>query len=149
MRKIVLVLLTWLIAFSAVAQQKPDHGKNKERIKALKIAFITEKLDLKADQAERFWPVYNAYEKERWQLRKSFANKYRTENPTSDRMAAHQYIEANLEYQEQDLEIKKKYKDQLLKAITAEQLAELYRAESGFKQLLLRELSKRNEEPNK
>ena len=33
-----------------------------EKIKALKIAFITEELNLTSNEAEKFWPVYNKYD---------------------------------------------------------------------------------------
>ena len=33
-----------------------------ERIKAFKVAFITEKLELTTDEAEKFWPIYNQFE---------------------------------------------------------------------------------------
>lgn len=39
-----------------------------EKVKALKTAFITDRLDLSSDEAEKFWPVYNQYEKELHQL---------------------------------------------------------------------------------
>jgi hypothetical protein len=37
--------------------------KDRERIQALKISFLTEKLDLTTKEAEAFWPIYNAYDK--------------------------------------------------------------------------------------
>jgi len=52
-------LLILLINISAFAQ---PNGKMKERIKAQKIAFITEKLNLSSEEAEKFWPIYNAFE---------------------------------------------------------------------------------------
>jgi hypothetical protein len=39
--------------------------KNRDRVKALKVAFITEKLDLTQKEAQEFWPVYNEYEEKR------------------------------------------------------------------------------------
>ena len=36
---------------------------NKNRVKAHKIAFITDQLNLTTDEAEVFWPIYNAHEK--------------------------------------------------------------------------------------
>ena len=36
---------------------------NKNRVKALKIAFITDQLNLTAKEAEVFWLIYNAHEK--------------------------------------------------------------------------------------
>ncbi|GAA3598360.1 hypothetical protein GCM10022396_14520 [Flavivirga amylovorans] len=37
--------------------------QNREKIKALKISFITEKLDLTEQEAQKFWPIYNNYYK--------------------------------------------------------------------------------------
>lgn len=144
MRKTVLVLLTWLIGFTmATAQTQKEKDAKMERIKALKVAYITEQLSLKADQAEKFWPVYNRFENDKWELRKGFFDKYKNENPTATPQSARDYVEANLDYQEQELGLKKKYKDELLKTISASQLAQLYKAEKGFKQMLLKELCNR------
>lgn len=142
MSKIVLILLTWLVALNTVAAQ-PSKQEKMERIKALKIAYVTEQLNLKADQAEKFWPVYNMLENEKWELRKDFFSKYKNDNPTATTKTAREYIDASLEYQGAILELKKKYKNELLKTITTEQLAQLYKAESGFRQLLLKELCTR------
>ncbi|MCB9045566.1 MAG: hypothetical protein H6550_05450 [Chitinophagales bacterium] len=146
MRKTGLFLLTMLLAVTTVIAQ-PDRDHKHDRIKALKIAYITEKLDLTSEQAQKFWPVYNRYEKEKWDTRRKFFDKYRNENPTASRDAAREYLEANLDYQENELELKKKYKDELLKTITAEQLVELYNAETGFRQMLIKELGKRHGPP--
>ena len=35
----------------------------KERIRAYKTAYITQELDLSSSEAEKFWPVYNEYDK--------------------------------------------------------------------------------------
>lgn len=139
-----IVLLTFvLMCMSAIAQPRGDRSERHERIEALKVGYITEQLNLDSKQAKGFWPVYNSYENERRALRKSFYEKYKDENPTADRRAARDYIEANLDYQEQDLDIKKTYKEKLLKVITPEQLAALYKAERGFKQMLIKELRER------
>lgn len=52
------ILLIMLTAFS-FAQ---NGGRMQERIKAQKIAFITEKLNLTPDEAQQFWPIYNKFE---------------------------------------------------------------------------------------
>lgn len=63
-----LPLLIILMSFSVMAQP-PNRGKNKERIKALKIAFITERLDLTEKEAEKFWPVYNAFDEKQTKIK--------------------------------------------------------------------------------
>ncbi|MCB0697691.1 MAG: hypothetical protein KDC07_10020, partial [Chitinophagaceae bacterium] len=91
MRKTGLFLLTMLLAVTTVIAQ-PDRDHKHDRIKALKIAYITEKLDLTSEQAQKFWPVYNRYEKEKWDTRRKFFDKYRNENPTASRDAAREYL---------------------------------------------------------
>ena len=46
--------------FSTNAQKRKGH---KEKIKLLKISYLTEQLDLTSSEAEKFWPVYNEYNK--------------------------------------------------------------------------------------
>lgn len=59
MKKYVLVLLLFSFAFGqGVAQQK----SKRDYIKSLKIAFLTDNLNLTTDEAQKFWPVYNKYE---------------------------------------------------------------------------------------
>ena len=50
------------MAFSAQAQP----GKRMERIHAIKVAYLTDKLQLTSEQSEKFWPIYNRYEEERF-----------------------------------------------------------------------------------
>ena len=43
--------------------------RNKERIKAYKTAYVTQELDLDSKEAEKFWPIYNEYEKMIYSIR--------------------------------------------------------------------------------
>ncbi|RZN80276.1 MAG: sensor of ECF-type sigma factor [Winogradskyella sp.] len=57
-----LITLTVLFVSFLSFAQPPRDGKMREKIKAQKIAFITEKLNLTADEAQKFWPIYNEFE---------------------------------------------------------------------------------------
>lgn len=37
-------------------------GPVRDRIKTLKVAFITEQVDLTSEEAQQFWPIYNEHE---------------------------------------------------------------------------------------
>ena len=65
MRTLILSLFVLCISFSTLAQQ---HDR-REKIKALKVSFITEKLDLTESEAQKFWPIYNIYEKNTFKTR--------------------------------------------------------------------------------
>lgn len=142
MKRVALTIFVSILCLG-ILQAQPANRDKHERIKALKVAFITNKLELTSEQSAAFWPVYNEFEKEKREVRMNFMQEYKDKNPISDNKTAHQYINDNLDYQEKELELKKKYKDKLLKVISAQQLAELYRSEHEFKKMLLNELKER------
>ena len=131
-----IILLIIFAVNAAIAQ--PDQERF-ERIRAIKVSYITDKIHLTSEQAARFWPVYNRYDDElRAERRRIKQQLMKDKNMNADE--ARKYIHDNLAYQEKKLELKKKYKNELLKVIRPQQLAELYQAEQGFKQILLQQL---------
>ncbi|MCB0700502.1 MAG: hypothetical protein H6551_05515 [Chitinophagales bacterium] len=142
MKRALLTIIFSALCLGMLYAQPKDRDMH-EKVKALKVAFITNKLELTSEQSAAFWPVYNEFEKEKRELKKDFMSEYKDKNPTTDDKTAHQYINDNLDYQEKELALKKKYKDKLLKVISATQLAELYRSEQDFKRMLLDELKQR------
>lgn len=125
MKKIFL-FLTLLCSVSLTVLAQRGGG---ERIEALKVAFITEKLSLDSKTAEKFWPIYNQYESE---MRTFMQQRKRDKDDLS--------AEDMLESEQKALDIKKKYAPQFLKVISNDQLSDLYRAEKEFRQMILRKM---------
>lgn len=48
-----------VVSFGQERGGKGKRGEQKERMKKLKIAYITEELNLTSVESEKFWPVYN------------------------------------------------------------------------------------------
>src|SRR5579863_5444415 len=88
-----------------------------DRIEALRIAFISEKLNLTPAEAEKFWPVYNAYKKDLDALRKN----YHSEGPLP--------AEQQLDFEQKKLDLKRTYKAQFEGALGTEKLNHLYNLE--------------------
>ncbi|HEY1060578.1 MAG TPA: hypothetical protein VGE44_02790 [Daejeonella sp.] len=121
-----------------IAQDRREHY---ERIEAIKVAFITKKLDLTTEEAQKFWPVYNNYQKELIELmRKRREDRQKTDIAPGDK------INADLSYESKMLELKKKYKKLYLKAIPAEKVLLLYQAEREFREHLIKQLNHRRRE---
>ncbi len=57
MKNILLILVVFVFTTTTVEAQK----MNRERIKLLKISYITDAINLTPTEAEKFWPVYNLY----------------------------------------------------------------------------------------
>ncbi len=141
--KRILFLFVALIMNVAVFAQ-PRNGQHRfERIHAIKVGFITDRVKLTPEQAEKFWPVYNQFEDEMRTIRREFMAKNNKGNEHVTDEQSLQMIEDNLDYQQQMLDLKKKYKDQFLKVITPQQLAKLMDTEREFKQMLLKRLQER------
>ena len=67
MKKNILLLL--FIAFlSNLPGQAQVRKRSHEKIRAYKIAYLTDKLNLTENEAQKFWPFYNKYSKKMMQL---------------------------------------------------------------------------------
>lgn len=140
MKKIIIIALVLLSTFKLSIAQTND---KKEKLQAAKIAFITQELNLSPEEAQKFWPVYNAYENESQALKK--ARKIELMNvsvnfetmPDADISKA---IDNELNYQQQDLDLKRKYIGEFKKVLPIRKVAKLLRAEQQFKIKLIKEI---------
>jgi Spy/CpxP family protein refolding chaperone len=144
MKQIKIILILLIAASSLFAQQAPP-GPGMKRIHAAKMAYITDRLQLSQEQSSGFIPLYNNYERDLRTIRQSFFRKYKDNHGSEeqDEMMARQYIEDDLDYQQQVIELKRKYNDSFLKILTPIQLAELYKAEREFRQMLIQQVRQR------
>ncbi len=118
-----------------------------ERIHAAKMAYIADRLNLSAEQSSGFIPVYRDYEEEMKYNRKLYLQKYKgMDVENADDATSMQYVDDNLDYQQKVIELKRKYNDRFLKVISAQQVAELNKAEREFKQILMKRLQERKEQ---
>lgn len=139
MRKIGYIIIALLTLATAVQAQP---GRRMERVRAIKVAYITDKLELTTEQSAKFWPIYNRFEDERFDI----VRQYRRGNvgdPAIDESL--RSVDDDIEMQEKMLALRKKYKDEFLKVITPKQLAALIDAEREFKRMLLQQLKERRE----
>ncbi|MDD7884858.1 Spy/CpxP family protein refolding chaperone [Flavivirga sp. 57AJ16] len=135
MKKIIFPILLFLFSLNALAQH------NREKIKALKISFITEKLDLTEQEAQKFWPIYNDYYKAYSRIRHEEIRSIRQEirkniNTLTDEKARDlitKLNESESELHEQRMELSAK----LLKIIPPKKIILLKIAEDDFKRKML------------
>lgn len=130
-------LVIFLLSVSTLCAQNNKH----EQIRALKTAYITDKLNFSTTDAEKFWPVYNEYEKQFHSLRKKQRNDVYLElrdnwdNLSDDQ--ANQLIDKHLQFKFEDIEIQKQRTQALRKIISPKQIISLNKVEEDFKRELL------------
>ena len=134
MKKIVLSFLFSFFVVAITLAQPPERpmgprGKgprpSKENVEALKVAFITKHLNLNAEEAQKFWPAYNACFEE---LKKARQEK-------KDDVLA---------FEEAALNIRKKYKNDFKKALGSdERVNKAMGADRAFMSMIKDELQHR------
>lgn len=50
------------------AEGRPDREALRERMDAMAVGFLTEKLELNAEQAQVFWPIFNEHKEKKWTI---------------------------------------------------------------------------------
>lgn len=141
--KNIIIVMACILCFSAYAQDKPSKEKKEDKVKAWKIAFITERLDLTSDEAQKFWPVFNAFEAEN----KALKDKHKLEpdankDGTVSEEEAEKALAKQLELRQAQVDLIKKYNTEFKKAIPATKIVKLYQATEDFKKVLLQRLKK-------
>ena len=121
----------------------------KEKIKALKIAYITKDLNLSSSEAEKFWPVYNTFDEKQFTIRMVKMRKIRNElkskpiDDFSDSEATALLNQIDV-LDEESYQIKKKLVTDLQKIISPVKILKLKQAEDNFNKSLLKQYRKRN-----
>lgn len=133
------------IAFITTAQDRKE--ERIERIKALKVAFISDRLDLKPEEAEKFWPIFNQFEERQMELHKQKRQlmfKLRPENTkdlsdkeTTILMEQDDQLETDLQNN------KRKLAKDLQGVIPSQKILMLKQLEIEFKEKLLEQMRNR------
>jgi hypothetical protein len=140
MKKIAITLLFIVITMSAFSQKK----EKRERIKTLKIAFITEKLELTETEAQKFWPIYNAHETNNDALRQqSRQNRKDADLESMSEADAKSMIDKMLVLEQKKLELRTKFASDLMKVIPAKKVILLKISEDEFNKRMFNEIRKR------
>jgi Skp family chaperone for outer membrane proteins len=135
-----LTSLLFIISFSLTTVAQP----NRDKIKTLKIAYITEQLNLSEKEAQQFWPIYNNFEEENSNFRKQGYNarKKADLNTISEEDALILLKEMRMnENKRQSLE--NDFIDRLTKVISAKKIIMLHKIEDDFKRKMFDEYKKR------
>ena len=145
MKKLLFISIFFLIATNSVVGQK----MNRQKIKLLKTAYITDAITLKPTEAEKFWPVYNQYSNQIQQLKfKLEGGKMQEINAAGgieeiSEAKAKEIINQSLIFEKEIYEAKINMINELSKIISAQQIVKLQKAERDFNKRILQEYGKR------
>jgi CRISPR/Cas system Type II protein with McrA/HNH and RuvC-like nuclease domain len=117
-----LLLLTSFVF--AILMGVAQNGKN---LAALKIAYITKRLDLSPEEAQKFWPYYNQYSEELVRTRQDAIKNSRSE----------------IELDEALLNVRKKYSALFSQALSPQKIDIFFKSEKEFGHYVQEEIRNR------
>lgn len=141
MRLFKIIAIATLFSSMSFYAQGDKMKEKREQIKAMKVAFITSELDLTSAEAEKFWPIYNAFEEKEFELKhlkmRSFIKRYRDGKDKMTEKEASLLLSQIQNNEEDIFELRKKYTDNLKGVIPALKIIRLKKSEEDFNRKLL------------
>ena len=139
--KYLYTVLTIIVLTFSVGAQNDDR---RERIKTLKIAFLTERLSLTETEAEKFWPLYNTFEETNHELRREMKSSRKELDMASlTEPEAKKLIADHLEKERKKAALKESFVKDLLRILPAKKVIQLRLAEDAFNKRMLEQFRKR------
>ncbi len=142
MNKKLLILFVFLMGTSWFYAQ----GPGRERIKTLKVAFITERVGLTSKEAQSFWPIYNDYEETLESIRRQERVELRSRIVTIESLSEEEsaaLLDKFLAIQKEKHLAEQDFIAKVRNVISPKKMVLLLKAEEDFKRRLLQQMRKR------
>jgi hypothetical protein len=114
-------------------------SKARAKIDAARAAYITERLGLTPEEAEKFWPVYREFAQKREAMRMDYVQARR--KGVEDK----ELVEMGLKIKQQELDLEKEYSGRLMNIITPQKMMNLRKAEGEFRQIIIKQIQQRQQ----
>lgn len=137
--KQIIVTFLFLMPFLVSAQ---GGGDRRKEIESYKIAFLTQKLELSAEEAKVFWPIYTDWQREQEELRRersqkmiSFRKISEIEELSDSQIQA--LIMNDFNMRQREINLDRRYYSKLRESLPIKVIGKFYRAQEAFKKDLL------------
>lgn len=142
MKNAIIYVLMFLLTLPVMAQNEETSNYDKEKLESAKVAFITQRLDLSPEQAEKFWPAYNQHNKEKRSLMREINQLFKDgEGMTNEEASV--LIEKRFEIQQEILDLEKAFIKKIVQVISPVQAIKLDDVNKDFARHIYR-MQKRN-----
>ncbi|EKB50354.1 Spy/CpxP family protein refolding chaperone [Cecembia lonarensis] len=124
MKQLILIITLFSLSLT-VFGQRGEQQYDKEKLEAARVAFITNRLDLKPNQAEKFWPLFNQYQEERGKMMEEMSAINRAASNETDDAKAKELIKKRFNIQEKMLQKERQFMEEIQQAISPSQAVKL------------------------
>jgi hypothetical protein len=144
MKRIIYLLILLSLSHSVFSQD--GEMKRGEKVKQLKIAYITEELKLTVAESEKFWPVYNEMEEKMKAKRKETRKMAEEMSKNSETYTDEDFKKTVNKFFDNEIaetNLKKEYYGKIAGVIGYKKATRLLKIEKEFKKKLVKELKQR------
>ena len=152
MKNLAIVLLLCLLSLGSFAQPHKDKQEDFELYKAKRVSYMTEKMQLTPEEAQKFWPIYNEFDKARWEchekrrsLEREVKDNYSSISEADSQKMNQEIVSLYLK----EAQLVKTYNDQFLKVLPAKKVILIGPTEDEFRFKMIREYRQKKEEEKK
>ena len=132
------IVMIGLMTFTSIAWAQP--GPKSDRVESLRVAFITEKLNLMPEEAKEFWPLYNEYQEKLDGLHPEREERGRPDYSTMSDEEVEQTLEQEMIRKRKHLELQEEYVDKFKKVLPVRKVAMFMHLDREFKLELMRRM---------
>ncbi len=144
MKKTIFTLATLLfISLLTSAQENQTKQERMDRIKAQKVAFFTEKMELSSTTSQKFWPIYNEYFNKKdsiYHLSRELRSNLKEKASTLTNKQKEEAIDLLIKLKSEGSQLEQKYHQKFKRILSIDQVILLYQAEHEFKMRLFKQL---------
>ena len=142
----VLIFIPVLI-INAQQRQEGDYrngnSERHEKFMAIRVAYFTEQLELTSTEAEKFWPLYNEYEKNKSTLNRERRRSVRdavTRMESLTDQEAKKIIELHIELWKKEVDLDTEFYTRIAEILPPKKIVKLTVAEIGFREYMLKQI---------
>lgn len=141
MKKLTAIFL--ILFFLQIPGIKSQPGN--DRVQALRVEFISRRLELSNTESEKFWPVYNEYNDKLQAIRKNLRQNYRKKGTDPTEQEAEDLYRIEMQSRQAEVDVHRQYGDRLKNIIGAKKMVRLRLAEEDFRRELIKTIKDQNE----
>ena len=145
--KKLLLILTIVVTISLLGLNAQN--QNPDKFSTYKIGFFTKKMNLTSQEAEKFWPVYNDYQKQKNLIQREKIMLIRDFNQNESVLDDSQLTEMGdrlIKYISDESSLAVAFHKKIREVLAPAKVIKYYQAENQYKIQLLRELQEKNQQ---
>lgn len=144
MKREIVIILAVVFAFlnlAVNAQDRESHEARMEKYRTEKVSFLSTRLDLTPAEAEKFWPIYNQMEKERWEAQKARRDLENKVSAAEESLSDNEVIKLTRDFagsMQKEGALITSYNEKLLKVLPPKKVLKLYKTENEFRMHMIK-----------